>query len=405
MAKRMGRLFHALGLLATDELKEAKASDLLTGYAGQAGRATRELLRQSRGGVLFIDEAYQMNPSRGGHYMTEAVDELVGALTEEEFKGKLLVILAGYEEDMEEMLQNTNRGMRSRFSERVHFSDFDADATVQLFQMELKKRNIPMEETEQSAAKILDMANRLTATKNFGNGRDIVSWAGNTYKAVAKEFSKGKHKRAYAEITSSMECIQAALDSMLKSREVKLGGQKCTRVNKIGTDATESEDRATPPKSAITQTIRMDTDTNQQQIETAPSDTATTEEEQENLFRGVDRQVLRTLQDFVDREGLSSEEGTRRLAYLAPTGAEFANLVARLQNELNMSHADATAQLLEWQSAHKDLEKELTEQAIKTKTLGVRPIWRCGVCGRADKPWIACYVAPFIVGYEKVPID
>ena len=46
----------------------------------------------------------------------------------------------------------------------------------------------------------------------------------------------------------------------------------------------------------------------------------------------------------------------------------------------------------------------IQNEKLKTKTLGAQPIWRCGVCGRADKPWIACYVAPFIVRYEKVPL-
>jgi AAA+ superfamily predicted ATPase len=134
----MGAMFNALGLLPGDELKEAKASDLVTGYTGQAGKKTGEILKESRGGVLFIDEAYQLDPARGGHYMTEAVDELVGALTEDEFKGKILVILAGYDTDMENMLK-TNAGLRSRFSERVKFHDFDANATVELLQLELKK--------------------------------------------------------------------------------------------------------------------------------------------------------------------------------------------------------------------------------------------------------------------------
>jgi SpoVK/Ycf46/Vps4 family AAA+-type ATPase len=101
VARRMGVMFHALGLLPGCEMKEIKASDLLTGYVGQAGQKTRELLREARGGVLFIDEAYQLDPQRGGSFMTEAVDELVGALTDEEFKGRLLVILAGYDQDME----------------------------------------------------------------------------------------------------------------------------------------------------------------------------------------------------------------------------------------------------------------------------------------------------------------
>ena len=53
------------------------------------------MLRKARGGVLFIDEAYQLNPIRGGSYMTEAVDTLVKSLTSKAFEDRILVILAG----------------------------------------------------------------------------------------------------------------------------------------------------------------------------------------------------------------------------------------------------------------------------------------------------------------------
>jgi len=93
IARRMGVMFNALGLLPRTNLKEIKASDLITGYTGQASGRTREVLKESLGGVLFIDEAYQLDPERGGGYMSEVVGTLVGALTEEEFQGKLLVKL------------------------------------------------------------------------------------------------------------------------------------------------------------------------------------------------------------------------------------------------------------------------------------------------------------------------
>ena len=394
-------MFHALGLLASDELREAKASDLLTGYSGQAGKQTRELLKQSRGGVLFIDEAYQLNPNRGGHYMTEAVDELVGALTDEEFKGKLLVVLAGYEEDMEEMLQNTNPGMRSRFSERVPFCDFDAYATVELLQSELRKRSIPLD--VEGSNRVSQMAERLVNSDGFANGRDIVTWADRTYKAIAKKYSNIKErKRGYISMTSSIDNVEEALNDMLSSREVRLGGQKCGALTRSGRDATEGEDQTkSPPPPPLTKVL-LETEMDREARETDSNLVA--EEQPENLFEGIDGSVLRKLQDFIDEQDLGSEGGARRLASIDPGSKEFADLVARLQRELNMSHEDATSQLTEWQSRHEDLEEVLTKQVHKEKTLGVRPIWRCGVCAQADKPWIACYVAPFIVRYEKVPL-
>ena len=53
--------------------------------------------------MLFIDEAYGLNPKVGGTFVGEAVDEMVAILTDEKFKGKMLLILAGYDQDMEEV--------------------------------------------------------------------------------------------------------------------------------------------------------------------------------------------------------------------------------------------------------------------------------------------------------------
>jgi hypothetical protein len=85
----MGRMFFSLGLLPCDDVVEISASDLVTGFVGQAGGKTLDLLTKARGKVLFIDEAYQLNPQQGGSYMQEVVDELVKCLTSEEFKGKI----------------------------------------------------------------------------------------------------------------------------------------------------------------------------------------------------------------------------------------------------------------------------------------------------------------------------
>ena len=400
----MGAMFNALGLLPGDELKEVKASDLVTGYTGQAGKKTREILKESRGGVLFIDEAYQLDPARGGHYMTEAVDELVGALTEEEFKGKILVILAGYDTDMENMLK-TNAGLQSRFSERVHFHDFDANATVELLQLKLSKLDIPLGVPDLND--VCRLAQTLVDSDNFGNGRDVVTWTDRVYKVAARKFAKKKTGcMTTTSTTSSFSDIEEALADLLRSRKARSGGQTCTTVPKIGQDAMATQDSREPPppiansKMVIHQQVNEDkkADDIKGGVDESPS------EEAPNLFDGMNSYLLRSLQNFVDEQGLGSQEGARHLAQLDPQSSDFAELVERLVRELDMSPVEAKAQLFEWQSKQKDLEEMVQEQKMRSKAMGARPIWRCGVCGRADKPWIACYVAPFIVRYEKIPI-
>ena len=70
-----------------------------------------------------------------------------------------------------------------------------------------------------------------------------------------------------------------------------------------------------------------------------------------------------------------------------------------------MSYDDAKAKLTDWQLLQENLEGMIQKEKIKTKTFGAWPIWPCGVCGLADTPWIACYVAPFIVRYEAITLE
>ena len=399
VARRMGKMFEALGLLPGCDTKEAKASDLLTGFVGQAGMDTRELLREARGGVLFIDEAYQLDPTRGGSFMTEAVDELVGALTEEEFKGKLLVILAGYDKDMEQMLSG-NPGLQSRFSERVHFHDFDANATAELLQMELERKGILLEIGDMND--LCRLAQRLVESKGFGNARDLVTWAGHVVKQVAKRYSekmpKNISRRSTVPMSSSLEDISVALNLLLSSREVRFDGPQCASIDPSVHSLPTMMDAAKvdappPPRMATEQRIEIVED---------EKDNVNEQEISQNAFDGIDGRFLYGLQDFIDKEGLDTDEGVEHLSKLDPSSVEFMDLLARLMDATGMDSDTAREQLIKWQAAEKEVRK--TIEKTKSAIVGARPIWRCAVCGRANKPYIACYVAPFIVGYEQVKV-
>jgi hypothetical protein len=102
--------------------------------------------------------------------MQESVDELVQQLTSEEFKGKLIVILAGYENDMNEMLA-VNEGLQSRFSERIMFPNFSSELIVQLFVQRFEKEGYAL--STDAKAILPKYASLLTECKGFGNGRDV----------------------------------------------------------------------------------------------------------------------------------------------------------------------------------------------------------------------------------------
>lgn len=67
-------------------------------------------MNEARGGVLFIDEAYGLIPNEGDTFLKEAVIQLLSNLTDPKYEGKMIVIIAGYTSDIDDLL-NSNPGM------------------------------------------------------------------------------------------------------------------------------------------------------------------------------------------------------------------------------------------------------------------------------------------------------
>jgi len=127
-ARKIGQIYFDLGFLSDVEVVECSASDLIAEYVGQTGPKTRRQLETGLGRVLFIDEAYRLSD---GSFGTEAANELVDLLTKPEFMGKLIVILAGYEDDMNRLM-SVNHGLSSRFPDVVNFRPLTASNCMEL---------------------------------------------------------------------------------------------------------------------------------------------------------------------------------------------------------------------------------------------------------------------------------
>lgn len=96
VARLMGKLFKTFGLLSSSEVVEKQPKDFETGFVGQSGGRTEQIMDEAKGKVLFIDEAYGFDPAQGGNqFRKEAVDTLVAAMTRPEYNGKMVIILAG----------------------------------------------------------------------------------------------------------------------------------------------------------------------------------------------------------------------------------------------------------------------------------------------------------------------
>ena len=122
VARIVGKLFRELGTLQKGHVVECERADLVGEYIGHTAQKTKDQVKRALGGVLFIDEAYSL--ARGGEkdFGKEAIDALVKAM--EDQKDNVILILAGYRDEMEWFLQ-TNPGLRSRFPIHIDFPDYN----------------------------------------------------------------------------------------------------------------------------------------------------------------------------------------------------------------------------------------------------------------------------------------
>jgi len=164
-----------MGILGTAEVVECSSSDMVAQYVGQTGPKTKKLFEKALGKVLFIDEAYRLGE---GHFAQEAIDELVGLLTHPNFKSKLIVILAGYEQDMNRLL-SVNTGLSSRFPDQVVFRDMDAERCIIVLKAELQKKGVSVLGLDDASSTahidIKELIRDIAELKDWGNARDMVT--------------------------------------------------------------------------------------------------------------------------------------------------------------------------------------------------------------------------------------
>lgn len=124
LARIMGNLFKALGILERGHLIESDAGDLVAGYLGQTAMKTKERINQAMGGVLFIDEAYSLMDGEHPDFGKKAIETLLKQMDDR--RGEFAVIVAGYPAPMQRFI-DSNPGLRSRFDHTFVFHDFSRD--------------------------------------------------------------------------------------------------------------------------------------------------------------------------------------------------------------------------------------------------------------------------------------
>lgn len=171
VARIIGKIFSALGLLSKGHLTEVDRSGLVAGYVGQTAIKTQEVIQKALGGVLFIDEAYTLAPENADKdFGQEAIDTILKAM--EDHRDDFVVIVAGYASLMPRFI-DSNPGLKSRFNKYLFFEDYNGAQLYEIFLGRVKSNDYRLD--DKAAQAIREHLEELYEDRdeNFGNARDV----------------------------------------------------------------------------------------------------------------------------------------------------------------------------------------------------------------------------------------
>jgi SpoVK/Ycf46/Vps4 family AAA+-type ATPase len=176
VARVVAKIFYAFGLLDTPLVVEAQRADLVGEYLGATAIKTNELVNSALGGVLFIDEAYSLvndSEGQGDRFGHEAIQALLKRA--EDDRTELIIILAGYEKQMEGFLAS-NPGLNSRFGLRVKFPTYSPTELMELAELSLRERGEVLDaEARPALSRMMEDVGRRRLADELGNGRFVRS--------------------------------------------------------------------------------------------------------------------------------------------------------------------------------------------------------------------------------------
>jgi SpoVK/Ycf46/Vps4 family AAA+-type ATPase len=211
-----------MGFLSSPKVEECSVSDLIGEWLGHTGPKTKKLFEKALGHVLFIDEAYQLH---GDRFAQEAVDELVGLLTQDRFKSKIVIILAGYEHDIDKLLNN-NSGLSSRFPDTILFKNISPKACLQILDEALRRKKVILPElhnpssTGYSALK--SVVEYLSRTPLWANAQDMETLAKTMSSLTLTQLPEnGQSRELTLHVKDAIDVMQHMLDKQLRRSNLR----------------------------------------------------------------------------------------------------------------------------------------------------------------------------------------
>jgi len=202
VARILAKIFRSMGILKRGQFIEASREDLVAGYVGKTAEKTKALIRQSLGGILFIDEAYALQGQGDNDFGKEAIDTLIKEM--EDHRAHLVVILAGYKEEMADMI-HTNPGFESRINFHLDFEDYGDKELLAIYKQCCDEEGYTLSSQAEEAVKGLIVHLLNNKTVHFGNGREMRNIFEQTKLRLATRLKKLGLEALEKEILSRIE--------------------------------------------------------------------------------------------------------------------------------------------------------------------------------------------------------
>ncbi|KAK1144124.1 hypothetical protein N8T08_005786 [Aspergillus melleus] len=328
-ARRMGKVYYDMGLLSSGEVIETSATDFIGQYIGHTGPKTQGQLEKALGKVLLIDEAYRLGE---GQFATEAMDEIVDSITKPKFFQKLIIILAGYDKDINRLMM-INPGLTSRFPESLEFNDLSPEDCSQLLTNLLKSQKKALS----NKGKTLEMSVLESQTVDFKNSlhhrfaklSDIENWANaRDVQTLAKGlFGKAIRNKQAQGIVVDEDMVNSELDHMISERSDHQSAKSYRRDSSLFSDTVAHLDAQSGPK----QPTKLGTNTSSNTMDDErPEDEQIQPSEEGASIR--DPGVSDAVWDQLEQDRLEMEAREKRYQELVAEDNEASQNLQKLEN-------------------------------------------------------------------------
>ena len=196
MGKLYGEILSHFGLLSSGEFVLKNATDFIGPFLGQSEERTKKILRDAKGKVLMIDEAYMLDPYRTSNglgadsYRQAAIDTLMGEVQNSPGED-ISVIMCGYKQEMELMLQRANPGLARRFPivDAFVFEEFELHQLEKVLERKMETE-VGCTMTPEAKTLAMQMLSFAKEQPNFGNGGEVDNLIGRAMANFRMRFSE-----------------------------------------------------------------------------------------------------------------------------------------------------------------------------------------------------------------------